>query len=407
MRWMQWTKDIGPASLVAAAFIGPGTVTLCTLAGAGHGFDLLWAMVFSIFSTLILQEMAARLGLVAQAGLAAVVKNELRTPAIRVAMLMLIISAVAIGNMAYEAGNISGSMLGLAIFIPNPAIGSGSLSVNYLTLLIGIVAFLLLYSGNYRLLEKVLMFTVVVMSVAFIITAILTRPSLSGILSGMFSPSVSNDNLLMVVSLVGTTVVPYNIFLHSSLISQRWKHTSDLSKIRMDTVISILVGGVVSFSIIVCAANLQGQSIANATDLAVSLKPLLGAGATYFMAVGLFAAGLSSAITAPLAAALVVSECLGWKKSLSSRPFRITWMSILLPGVCFASLGIRPIQLIQFAQLVNGILLPIATGMLLWAINQPKVIRKLGNSKLQNVIGIGVFIVTLFLGGKSIVLLLL
>ena len=74
-----WFRNIGPGTLVAAAFIGPGTVTVCTLAGAHFGFTLLWAMVLSIIATLVLQEMAARLGIISQQGLSEVIRTAIST----------------------------------------------------------------------------------------------------------------------------------------------------------------------------------------------------------------------------------------------------------------------------------------------------------------------------------------
>ena len=115
-----WFKNIGPGPLVAAAFIGPGTVTLCTLAGVGFGYTLLWAMVLSIFATIVLQEMAARLGIIAQKGLSEVIRTEIKNPLLKTLTLILIISAIVIGNAAYEAGNISGGVLGLETIFGNP-----------------------------------------------------------------------------------------------------------------------------------------------------------------------------------------------------------------------------------------------------------------------------------------------
>jgi NRAMP (natural resistance-associated macrophage protein)-like metal ion transporter len=75
-----WFQNIGPGPLIAAAFIGPGTVTVCTLAGVGFGYALLWAMVFSIIATVVLQEMSARLGIVTQKGLSEIIRSEFKHP---------------------------------------------------------------------------------------------------------------------------------------------------------------------------------------------------------------------------------------------------------------------------------------------------------------------------------------
>lgn len=403
---MKWFKNIGPATLVTAAFIGPGTVTLCTIAGTQFGYSLLWAMLFSILATIVLQEMAARIGLVSGKGLAAFMRDEINQHAMKILALVLIVAAVAIGNLAYEAGNITGAMLGVQIFYTTESQIAPSASVNFINLAIGGLAFLLLLGGSYKLIQKMLLATVVLMSLSFLLTALMTQPHIGAILEGLFMPSVSSDNLLMVVSLIGTTIVPYNLFLHSSLIKQKWTDTSQLKEVQSDTLIAVLTGGIVSISIIICGARLQGMDIKNATDLAMALNPLFGGFSKYFLAVGLFAAGLSSAITAPFAAAIVVSECLGWSSHFKSWRFRMVWMLILLAGTIFSTFGIEPISLIKFAQIINGLLLPIATGLLLWAMNNSRVMKGFSNSGFQNTIGVAVFIITLFLGAKSILLLL-
>ena len=134
-------KNIGPGALVAAAFIGPGTVTLCTLAGVEFGYTLLWAMVLSIVATVVLQEMAARIGIITQKGLAANIKEQIQSPLVRKGVVFIILVAIVIGNAAYEAGNISGASLGIKSLV-------GLDSFNYYPLIIGIVAFALLYIGN-------------------------------------------------------------------------------------------------------------------------------------------------------------------------------------------------------------------------------------------------------------------
>lgn len=404
---MKWFNNIGPATLVTAAFVGPGTVTLCTVAGTQFGYSLLWAMLFSILATIVLQEMTARIGLVSGKGLAAYIRDEVGHPIMKLLALGLIVSAIAIGNLAYEAGNITGAMLGIKIFYTEGTVSSSQSTVNFINLFIGAMAFLFLLRGSYKMLQKILLAAVVLMSLSFLMTALATRPSLIEVFKGLLLPSVSSDNLLMVVSLIGTTIVPYNLFLHSSLVKQKWTDTSRLKEVQSDTVTAVAVGGIVSLSIIVCAARLQGMDVKNATDLALALEPLFGNFSKYFLAVGLFSAGLSSAITAPFAAAIVVGECFGWSPDFKSWRFRFVWIFILLAGTIFSTFGFEPVALIKFAQIINGLLLPIATGLVLWAMNNTRSMKGFRNSAFQNIIGVTVFVITLFLGAKSIVLLLL
>ncbi len=392
-----WFKNIGPGPLVAAAFIGPGTVTVCTIAGVTHGFTLLWAMLLSIIATIVLQEMSARLGVISQKGLSEVIRTEISNPFFKVLAIILILSAIVIGNAAYEAGNISGGVLGLEAFT-----GSTSAYGSLWSIGIGVVAFVVLYIGNYKVLEKALISLVVLMSLAFLITAILTKPDLLQILKGLFTPNFSDDNILTVMALVGTTVVPYNLFLHAALVKEKWQSVSDLKHARKDTIIAVILGGFVSMCIIISAAAIKDGQVTNATDLAKGLEPLFGNYAKYFLSIGLFAAGITSAITAPLAAAYVATGCLGWCSNMKSLNFRLVWMLILGLGVLFSSIGFKSIEIIKFAQVANGLLLPLIAGFLLWVMNKSSILGRYKNAVIQNIFGFMIFGIALFLGVKSI-----
>jgi Mn2+/Fe2+ NRAMP family transporter len=395
-------KNIGPGTLVAAAFIGPGTVTLCTLAGVNFGFNLLWAMLLSIIATIVLQEMAARLGIISQKGLSEVIREEIKKPFLRKGITVLILSAVVVGNASYEAGNISGGILGLESVLGKHSFSLGTISINLMSLLIGLIAFVLLYIGSYKFLEKALISLVLLMSVSFVATAIITKRHLFEVLNGLFVPKFPEKSILTIIGLVGTTVVPYNLFLHAALVKERWHKKEDLKFARKDTIISIILGGLVSMAIIISAAAIQTTDISNAADLAKGLAPLFGDFAKYFMALGLFAAGITSSITAPLAAAYVAKGCLGWSGGLKSKKFRFVWIAILFLGVLFSSIGIKPIEIIKFAQVANGMLLPIIAGILLWIVNKKSVLGGYVNSKIQNILGIIIVCIAVFLGAKGI-----
>ncbi|MHB0755218.1 Nramp family divalent metal transporter [Polaribacter sp. M15] len=398
----KYFKNIGPGTLVAAAFIGPGTVTLCTLAGVNFGFNLLWAMLLSIIATIVLQEMAARLGVISQKGLSEVIREEIKIPFLKQIITILILSAIVIGNASYEAGNISGGILGLETIFGEFKYNFDSFSINLMSIVIGIIAFILLYIGNYKFLEKALVALVLLMSFSFVITAIITKPNVLEILKVMFVPKFPEKSLLTIIGLIGTTVVPYNLFLHASLVKERWHQKEDVKFAKKDTIVSIILGGLVSMAIIISAASISSKDILNAADLAEGLVPLYGQFAKYFLALALFAAGITSAITAPLAAAYVVKGCLGFKGNMQSKSFRAVWITILFLGVLFSSIGIKPIEIIKFAQVANGMLLPIIAGILLWIMNKKNVLGNFVNTKTQNILGFVILAISIFLGAKGI-----
>ena len=392
---MKWFRDIGPGILIAAAFIGPGTVTLCTIAGASFGYSLIWAIILSTFSTIILQEMSLRIGLVTRMNLAQVVRNNIKSLFLNRFLLILIICSILIGNAAYEAGNISGASLGLSAIINNQ-------SINYFPLIIGLIAFIVLYQGDYKILERSLISLVLIMSISFFITAIMTKPNLTLLVKGAIRPNINSNNLVVVLGLIGTTVVPYNLFLHSSLVSEKWKSIDKLKVARFESFISILIGGLVSLSIIITAASVNNQEITGVIDLAKGLKPLYGKFAIYFLGIGLFASGITSSITAPLAAAYVAKSCFGWGHSLKSKKFRLVWILILLIGVIISMLNINPIEIIKFAQFSNSLLLPIIAIILLWLINNRNIISNKYDYKYQNLLGSIIVIITIILGFKGL-----
>lgn len=396
----RWFSKIGPGTLIAAAFIGPGTVSICMLAGVNHGFDLLWAMVFSIVATIVLQEMAARIGLVTNKGLAEIIRLETSSPFLKILSLILILSAIVIGNAAYEAGNISGALMGAEAIAGD----IGEYTFNPFIFLIGAVAFILLYIGKYKVIERWLIGLVVVMSVSFLAAAIATQPSLTDILRGMFVPSFPEKGTLTIMGIIGTTVVPYNLFLHASLVKEKWEGSTHLSDVRKDLYLSICLGGLISLMIIVAAAALndKGLSVVTALDMAASLENILGPSARYVIGIGLFAAGITSAITAPLAAAYVCTELLDLDRDMKGLPFRLVWIFILTIGIIFSSLGWKPIEVIKYAQLTNGILLPVIAGFLLWIVNKRSVMTHHRNSNVQNALGLLILAITIALGMKSI-----
>mgnify|MGYP005704911747 CR=1 FL=1 len=393
---MKWFRDIGPGVLIAAAFIGPGTVTLCTIAGASFGYSLIWAIVLSIFSTIVLQEMSLRIGLITKMNLAEVIRVNIKSKFINRLFLVLVICSILIGNAAYEAGNITGASLGISAII-------NSESINYIPIFIGLIAFIILYQGNYKILERVLVLLVLIMSISFFVTAIMTKPNIGSLVDGVMSPEINSSNLIVVLGLIGTTVVPYNLFLHSSLVTEKWSSLDKLKVARFESFFSILIGGLISLSIIITAASVNNKDVNGVIDLAKGLEPLYGKFAIYFLGIGLFASGITSSITAPLAAAYVAKSCFDWDDSLKSQKFRAVWIIILFFGVIISMIKLNPIEIIKFAQFSNSLLLPIIATILVWLINNKKIISNNYNYKYQNLFGCLIIIITIILGVKGII----
>lgn len=376
-------------SVLAAAFIGPGTVTTAASAGASHGYALLWALAFSTLATVVLQEASARVTVVGGRNLGEAIREQFRGSRAELPVLLLVLGAIVMGNAAYEAGNVLGAVAGaaLGVSVPGPV----------LTLVIGGVAGALLWAGSPRAVARLLALTVAVMGFAFLFTAFQLRPGAGELLRGALVPSVPPGSGLLILGLVGTTVVPYNLFLGSGIAAGQ-----SLRELRFGITVAVVLGGVISMGILVAGSTVEGTFGFEA--LASTLTERLGPWTAPLFAWGLFAAGFSSATTAPLAAAVTARSLFGGERwGERGWRYRAVWMGVLAVGVGFGLAGVRPIPVILVAQALNGVLLPFAAVFLLLVVNDRALLGREGvNSGVANLLMGAVVLVTVVLGAAGV-----
>ena len=391
---------LGPGLLISASFIGPGTVTTATVTGASYGFALTWAIVFSIVATIILQEMSARLGLMGGLSTGEAMRETFESPVAKLLMIALIVTAIGIGGAAYAGGDTTGTALALSDVT--------GLSIPVLSCIIVAVIVVLLLTGSYKVIENFMTALVIILALIFLITAVAVKPDLGAMLKGIFVPGLPDGSVLTAIALIGTTVVPYNVFLHSNLVQEKWGDEPgelSLKKARVDNVVSISIGGLITLAIVATAASTlfaQGIAAESAAELAEPLRPVLGDFAPWALAIGLFAAGLTSAIAGPLGAAYAISGVLGWSSDLKDIKFRAIYLAVVLIGLVIAVTGVNPIQVIVLAQAANGILLPVVAFFLLYTMNNKKLLGDNANGVASNILGGFIFLVTVVLGGYSL-----
>lgn len=380
-------------SVIAAAFIGPGTVTTAAKSGADYGVALLWALVFSTLATLVLQEASARLTAASGRDLARALRESYRRGPGGPLVLVLVIGAIGLGCAAYEAGNLLGAAAGAGLIM--------GISPSSLALVAGVLAGALLWVGAPKAVAHALSALVAVMGVAFLVTGLSVLPPLGELVRGAFVPVAPAGSGLLVLGLVGTTVVPYNLFLGSGLAAGQ-----KLEEIRFGLAVAVLLGGLISMGIVVVGASLDGSFAFGA--LADELATRLGPWAAQLFGWGLAAAGLTSAVTAPLAAALTARGLFGegpederW--SPRSWRYRSVWLTVLAVGVGFGVSGVRPVPAILLAQALNGVLLPVAAIFLLLAVNDRRLLGPDAlNGPLANGVTAVVVAVTVALGASGV-----
>ncbi len=391
---------LGPGLLVTAAFIGPGTITTATMAGGNFGYNLLWALLFSVIATLTIQTMAARLGIVTGNGLAEAFRSQIEKPWLKWLTGALIIGAIGVGNSAYQTGNLAGAAIGASDML--------ELTSGNAVLLISITALIVLLSGKAALIERALVGLVAVMALLFVATMIALGPDLGALLKGLLVPTTPAGSLTTIIALIGTTVVPYNLFLHATLAAKRWHGVDKETAFKesfFDMLLAAIVGGLITMSIVVAAAIGLKDDV-SVQSMGTLLSPLLGDYSPKVFGLGLLAAGLTSALAAPMAAAFAVGGMLGLDTDYKSKCFKVVTTIVVVFGASFAYFGSKPLTMILFAQATNGMLLPIAATFLVWIMNRKSLLGEHKNSPLQNAIAIAVLAVVIGLSGYKLAALI-
>jgi len=372
--------------VIAAAFIGPGTVTTAARAGASYGFELVWAVVVSVLACIVLQEASARVTIVTGKPLARVMGDLLGNW-----VMMVVAVAVGVGCLAYEAGNITGAASGIAL------IAKGEMQTS-IVVVISLIAGMLLWYGTIQAIAKWLGFVVLIMGLSFLMAAIGIFSDPTAFFAGMITPKIPEGGTITVIGLIGTTIVPYALFLGSGIAKGR-----EVPEMRTGVIWSVAVGGVITLGILVSGTAVQGDF--SFVNMASMLESTYGAFFSWSFALGLFAAGLTSAITAPTALGIVVSSV--WP-DVSVNGVRTVRIVVVIAGAAVSLSGFNPVAIIVAAQALNGILLPLTAVSLALVMMQPS-IRSLpyANKLAGNVVLWLSTVVSIILGMTAIYRLLI
>ncbi len=380
-------------SVVSAAFIGPGTITTAAKSGASFGTGLLWALLFSTLACLLLQEAAARLTIVSGKNLGQAIVHQFEKSKAKLLVLILVLGAIVLGAAAYEMGNLLGAVAGFRLLF--------DISPQILVLIIGIVAAIILNIPSLKIISTIMGFVVVTMGIGFLIVAILVKPVLSEILQGAFIPSIpsSSQEGLLVLGLIGTTIVPYNLFLGSGISNKN----QAVSEMRFGLAVAVLLGGLFSMAVLIVGTSVVTEF--SFEQLSLALQEKIGPSGKYLLGFGLLAAGFTSSVTAPLAAAITLKSLFGNKNPEKWEPkslqFKSGWIFVLLIGMGFALGNVKPIPAIILAQALNGFLLPFVSIFLFIVINNKNITQQQANPGVLNIFMIVVIFITLILGLNS------
>ena len=373
---------IGPGIITANVDNDAGGITTYSVAGAQYGYTLLWMMPLVALALIIVQEMSARLGVVTGKGLGDLIRESL---GVRITTLILgLLVFVNLANTVSEFAGVAASLqiFGVSKYISVPLAAVG--------------VWLLVVKGDYDTVEKVFLIASAVY-LSYVASGLLARPDWLEVGAAMLQPSFHLDvgYITIFVTIIGTTIAPWMQFYQQSAVADKGIRVENYGYERLDVLIgSLFAVFVAGFIMIACAATLfkHGMLVTSAENAAVALGPLAGKYASVLFALGLLNASLFSAAILPLSTAYTVCEAFGWESSLSrsvkeAPVFFIIFTSFIVLGAAIILLPIQSlVQAMLVSQTINGLLLPVILVVMLFLINDKRIMGHFTNGRVFNIL---------------------
>jgi NRAMP (natural resistance-associated macrophage protein)-like metal ion transporter len=373
---------IGPGIITANVDNDAGGITTYSVAGALHGFALLWMMPLVAIALVVIQEMSARLGVVTGKGLSELIRESMGVRA--TALLLSLLVFVNLANTVSEFAGVAASMeiFGITKFVSVPLAAVG--------------VWLLVFKGNYRTIERVFLVASTIY-LAYVASGVMARPNWDQVWQAFYTPSFHFDPgyVTIFVTIIGTTIAPWMQFYQQSSIADKGIRVENYAYEVLDVVVGSLFAVMVAgFIMIACGATIfqQGVGIETAKDAALALGPLAGKYAQALFALGLLNASLFSAAILPISTAYLVCEAFGWESSLSRditdvKVFFGIYTVLIVLGAAIILLPIKSlIDTMLASQTLNGILLPVILLVMLKLINDRRLMGKYINSRPVNIL---------------------
>jgi len=373
---------MGPGLIAGVAGNDAGGITTYSVMGASTGLTLLWVFPLTTVILGVVQEMAARLGVVTGQGLSDLIRDRYGVRWTAFAMLTLVIA-----NAANTIAEFAGASAALGIFGVPPIITVP---------VVGVAIWALVLFASYRTVERVFL-SITLVFAAYILSALLAHPDWGEVGRALVTPhlDLTTTTLLLLVAVVGTTITPYMQFYLQSAVAEKGIDEEELRLEQVDAVGGAVWTNVIAvFIVVACAATLYvaGQTITSAADAAVALEPIAGRFASALFALGLFGASVLAATIMPVSTAFVVCEAFGFESGVGKRfreaPifFSLYTLLLVVGAVVVLIPGLDLISVIVASQYVQGLLLPIVLVFMLLLVNNRSLLGHHVNGRALNVV---------------------
>jgi len=397
---------LGPGFLVTVGFIDPGNWATNIEGGAKFGYDLLWVITLSTIMLIVIQHMAAKLGIATGKSLAVNIRDRFAPPVAALFGLTIVLACVAT-----DVAELLGGAIGFNLLFGMP-LWLGAL----LTVLLEVF---LIVSQRYHRLEAIIMAFLGIIGLCYVVEIVIVKPDWAMLAPAVVVPKVNGDSIYVAMAILGAVVMPHNIFLHSNVIhSRKWGISEDdkmalMRYEKIDTFSAMLLGWVVNSAMIIVAAAVFSRHhvmVASIEQASATLKPLAGPLAGFLFAVALVFAGVGSSVTSSMAEVNVITGFLGKPEDPRTLLYRVSVFVTAIPSFMIILLSMDTFRILIFSQVVLSIQLPFTLVPLLILCRDRRIMGRFrsGSGEFVSalviaavIIGLNIFLLYSTLAGAS------
>ncbi|WP_026888517.1 Nramp family divalent metal transporter [Clostridium beijerinckii] len=397
-KFKQLLKYLGPAFIVSVAYIDPGNFATNISGGSEFGYALIWVILFSNLMAIFLQIMSAKLGIATGHNLPEMCAKVFSK---KTNWIFWIIAEI--GAMATDLAEFLGGTLGLYLLFHIPMIYAG--------LITGIITFFICYMEKYgqKAIEIIISVLVAIICIAYTIELFLAKPDWFQVGIHTIIPSLPNSHaLLIAVGMLGATVMPHVIYLHSHLVQHRGTDTSTEGKLKhlkmekIDVTIAMNIAFIVNAAMVIVSAavfNKNGLVVDTMEQAHASLQPLLGSLSSGAFGIALLASGLSSSAVGTMAGQTIMKGFVNL-----SIPINVRRLITMMPALAIIALGINPMNALVLSQVALSFILPFPIIQMLTIARRKDLMGIMANRNWVRILGI---IIAFIIISLNIVLLYL
>ncbi len=373
-------KYLGPAFIVSVAYMDPGNFGTNISGGSQFAYNLLWVILWSNVMAIFVQILSAKIGIATGIGLPVHCGQEFSRP-----VNWFLWSIATVAAMATDLAEFLGGVLGFNLLFGIPLVWSAALT--------GAVTYFICHMQKYgqRIVERIITAMVAVISISYVWEMFISNPDWGQVAYHVAVPALTQDSVLVAVGMLGATVMPHVIYLHSHLVQTR-RQCDDhedcahhLKMAKMDVFFAMNMAFIVNAAMVVVSAavfNGNGLNIDSIEDAYMTLQPLMGNMAAGAFGLALLASGLSSSTVGTMAGEVILSGFVGFDIPISIR--RIITM---LPGIAILMAGFNPMEALVVSQVILSFALPAAIIPLMVISNKAKIMGRFKNGILTNIMG--------------------